>query len=518
MATATKSNTLRDYLSVLFRHKSVIIATVVIIMALTFIGLELKTPVYKAQTTMFVAGTKRVESRYYKEVFDKLSEITSAQGMLTLSNPVIERTVRNLHLDKRPLDYEKQFSSGLKAALIDFRLKKIKAEIKAMTPEQKEDFFFRRAVKNLKSNLRIRTVFATSLFTIRVKDFDPEKAAAIANTVSRSYVIFDLEMQLAEFALKFGEKHFIPVQLKDNIEMIKKRLNGKLLPNGLEAIGPGSVKIIEQAVTPDSPAGISRPVIFTLALLSSWILGIVLAFKFDNLWQPLNSPQDVEKFLNIPLLGSIPKKGTAEYKRSYQNLSDRLYISMKERNLKTLLILHAERPEESAAIAAEIGGYLARKARHETLIIDADLRSPAVSGILDISNDPGMVDVLEKKISFEDAVQYLGLNLYVLPAGDTEFSPVPLLDSPTMPDILKKSKEQYKLILITCPGLKNFKEDARILSSAADATALVMNADKAKRRAAVNAVAELTRKKVNLIGIILTNRKYVIPEIIYKLT
>ena len=42
------------------------------------------------------------------------------------------------------------------------------------------------------------------MFTISVRDYNPVGAALIANVVSRSYVMFDLEQQLAELKLKYG--------------------------------------------------------------------------------------------------------------------------------------------------------------------------------------------------------------------------------------------------------------------------------------------------------------------------
>ncbi len=529
--TNTEKSTLRDYLRVLFRHKIVIIITLITIMTTVFVGLELKTPVYEAQITMLITATTRVTSTYFRELrtFRDFGVLLT-QSELVTSRPVLEYTVKTLRLDQRPLDYEKQFSSKLKADLIDYRLKKRKAKIEAMTPEKKEVFLFRIATKSLGKNIEVKPIRDSNLFTIRVKDFDPEEAARIANVVSRSYIIFTLEMQLTEFQLKFGEKHSSTVQLMDHIEIMKKRLNGELITNELEAIGPGSVKVVEQAVIPLEPLKTNKIFIIFIAFFVSGVLGGILAFGFDYLDQTFKSYQDVEKFLNLPFLGSIPKRRSKDtllidikrtlntpYMRSYQNLSDQIYLLMRDKNLNSVLITDAEASEDLTVVIANIGIYLSQKAGFRVLIIDADLRTPSISKIFKISSAPGLTDVLEGKISFEDTIQNLGFSLYVLPAGETVFNPVSLLGSSIMSEVIKKAKEQYEIIFINCADLKNFS-DAVILAPIMDGIILVVNEGRVERQVVKTAVAPLELKNANLIGVILNNHKLAIPRIVYKLT
>ncbi len=529
--TNTEKTTLRDYLRVLFRHKPVIIITLLTVMTTVFIGLKLKTPVYEAQTTMLITATTRVTSPYSRELRSfRDFGVLLTQSKIVKSRPVLEYTVKTLRLDQRPLDYEKQFSSKLKADLIDYRLKKLNARTGAMTPEEKEIFLFRTAIKSLDKNLEVKPIRDSNLFTITVTDFDPKEAARIANVISRAYIIFSLEMQLTEFQTKFGEKHSSTTQLRESITTMKENLNGEFLPNALAAIGPGSVKVVEQAVVPLQPLITNKLLIILLSLFVSGFLGSVLAFGFDYLDQTFKSHQDIKKFLNLPSLGSIPKRKSkdallinikqtlnSDYTRSYQSLSDQIYLLMRDKDLQSVLVTDAEASEDIAAVTANIGIYLAQKAGFRVLIIDANLRTPSLSTIFNISNSPGLTDVLEGKISFEDTIQNLGFSLYVLPAGETVFNPVSLLGSSIMSEVIKKAQEQYEIIFINCADLKNFS-DALILSSVADGVILVVNEGKVERQVVKMAIAPLEQKEANLIGVILNNHRLVIPGTIYKLT
>jgi len=528
MEANTKMTTLRDYIRILFKHKRMIVAVFIIVMVTVYIALQLKTPVYEAQVKILVSALKETEAAYYRELWPgRNTSVAYTQSEIVKSRTVIERAVRALGLYQRPLDYEKNFASKLKSALIDYRLNKLNSKLEELTPEQKQAFLFNKAVEDLEQNIEVKPIRETDVFTINVRDFNPVAAAIIANTVSRSYVIFDLEQQIVELQLKYGEKHSTVTQLNNYIKQLYKTLDGKRVSD-IEALGPASVKIIEQAQIAPEPVGmIGRRLGLIFAFFTSIFLGVMIAFISEYLDQTFKSPQDIESYLNIPFLGSIPKRKSKDkllirdadqitkYTQSYQNLSDQIFLLIKDKNLKSLLITDAEALDETAAVIANIGSYLAHKAAHKVLVIDANLRNPSISNVFNISNSPGLTDVLEEKISFEDAVQDLGSNLYVLPAGQTALNPTIFLSSSMMSDVMKKAREQYEIVFVNCADIKNFA-DGVILSSITDGVALVVNEGKVRRQVVKEAITPLEQKKINIIGVILTNRKYVIPEIIYK--
>ena len=509
-----ETTTLRDYLRVLFRHKAVIITTFVTVMATVIIGLQLKTPLYQAQVKMLISAEKQVEAPYYRDLLkSQNAEVVLTQSEIVKSNPVIERAVRAIGLYERPLDYEKRFCSNLKKPLIDFQVSRFKKKLAQLTEEQKKAFRFRLAVEDLKRNIKVEPIRDTNLFTISVSDFSPLGAAIIANIVSRSYVIFDLEQQLAELQLKYGEKHLSVIQMKDNIEKMKESLNGKPLSN-IEAIGPASVKIIEQAQIPLKPAGPSKHLTIILALAMSSFLGVMLAFMFEYIDQTFKSPQDIEAFLDIPLLGSIPRKKKFR-KELLHNLSGQLYLLMKDKNLKSLLLTSALPKEGTTTIVANLAKHLSQKQGHKVLIIDANLRNPSMHKAFKISDNSGLADVLEGRTSFERAVQDIGSNLNVLTAGKAELNPITLLESHRMSELLKTVRERYEIVLIDGANLKDSK-DALALCSYADGVALVVNEGKTRRQVVKSAIALLEQKKANLLGVILNNRAFVIPGFIYN--
>lgn len=519
-----KDTTIRDYLRVIFKHKAIIITTVVVLILFTYIPLSLHTLRYEATVKMLKEGESQTAAEYYREFVTRGRELSDIE--IVKLNPIIERTVAALGLYNLPLDYEKRFATPLKKLLIDYRVKKSMQELEKLPEERKRDLFFSMAVRHLKANIKVSQIKDTNIFTISASDFSPNVAVILANVVSRSYIIHDLERQLAEIRLKYGERHPITRQVKDKIEGLQKLLDGRPIPD-IEAIGPASVKIIEQAKEAYPARQYDKRLILTLIFFLGIVLGIMFAFGFESLDQTIKSPRDVEAFLNIPFLGSIPKRRPKDklllknlntsniYTQFYQNLSDHLDLLIKDKNLRSILITDVESSYDTPVVIANVGICLARKkADYKTLIIDANLRDPSISKIFNVMSAPGLVDVLEGKILFEDAIKDLGSNLYLLTACKAESNPTTLLGSSKMSDVIKMAKEKYEIVLLAGADLKNFT-DSVVLSHITDALIIVVNEGKVRRQVIKYALSPLMERKVNIMGAIINNRNFVIPKVIY---
>ncbi len=537
-----QGSTLRDYIRIIFRHKAVIITSFITVTTSVLIGLELKTPMYEARVKMLISAVKKVESPYYLRL-SGYQDLT--QSEIVNSNPVIERAVKVLKLYERPIDYEKNFCSTLKAWLIDLRQRMSKKESEPEhilteeyatlsrdedpgerasieKSEQEQANSVRWAVASLKGKIKVETIANSDLFTISVSDFSPDAAATIANVISRSYVIFDLEQQMAELQLQYGEMHPIVVQLRDGIDKMNRNLTGETLP-AIEAIGPASVKIIEQAQVPHKPTGKSKSIILLLAISMSLFLGVILAFGFEYVDQTFKSPQDLEKFLNLPVLGAIPKiihngkdsKQTRINLHAYQPLADQIYLLVKDNNLKSILITALSPLEGSSRLIANLGTYLSREAHHKIFIVDANFQAPSLYKIFNIPGKPGLADVIEEKATLEQATVKINENLLILPAGETLLNPTTLLNSSRMRDVVNIAKEKSELLFIDYANLRAIK-NVRILSSITDGIALVVSEGKTRHPVIKAAITPLEQSKANIIGTILNNRTFVIPEVIYK--
>ena len=83
-----------------------------------------------------------------------------------------------------------------------------------------------------------------------------------------------------------------------------------------------------------------------------------------------------------------------------------------------------------------------------------------------------------------------------------------------MQHLCKIAQERFEVILVDAPFLNGYK-DATLLSNFADGVMLVISEGNTRRHVIKAAIAPLEDHKANIIGIILNNRSFPIPRVIY---
>ncbi|MBI2095946.1 MAG: lipopolysaccharide biosynthesis protein [Candidatus Omnitrophica bacterium] len=515
---------LRDHLGVLFRHKRVILAAFLAVMATVYTGLQLRTPVYEARVKLLIRAEKIVESPYYRDLDGSFkTEVTLTESEIVKSTPVLERTVKVLKLNERPLNYEKPFASPLRQSLIDMETQWFKK--KRQKHGWKKADRFRWALNNLKNHVKVKPIANTNLLSVTARDFDPAAATAIANTVSRYYVIFDVEQQLAELETKYGEKQLAVKQLRDDIRKFENRVR-EPSSSYVDTMGPASVKIIEEAPVPTEPVGFPAPVILALAAVCGFFTGVALAFIFDRLDPTLRSSHDVERSLNLSLLGSVPVRKfgprllrsepmlRTRFTRSFEDLADHMHIVMKYAGIRSVLLAASSAGEGTSTVTANLGVYLSRHLGHKVLMIDSNLRHPTLHRLFKVPNRMGFSDVLAGG-SAAAATQPLADGMSLMPAGLYAGNPLMLFDPSKIREVLRNMDGAYDVILVDSANMKDFK-DVEVLSESVDGVALVIEAGRARQHAVRALLAPFERKKVNILGVVLNRRVFHVPELIYR--
>ncbi len=527
--TQEQEMNLRDYVRVLFRQKMVILTSFFVVMIIVAVGLALRTPTYEASVKMLVSAQKQVDAPYYKELMGAQQlQASLTQSEIATSEPVLQRVVKALRLYNKPIDYEKKYATPLKTLLIKLQAKMRRAKEETLPESERKVFAFRRAVEELRGSIKVQPIKETNLFTITVSDYDRIGSAIIANVVSRSYVMYDLEQQMAELQMKYGGKHPVVVQLQDNLKQMSQGLNGKPLQNA-DAIGPASVKIIEQANIPLQPVSQKNKLIFIAALFGSLFLGVILAFIFEFIDQSIKSPREIETILDVPFLGSIPKtklrkdmfidgvlnkRLSKRFVSAVKDLADQVHLLLKTHPFKTLYLATADNRDGESIIAANLAYQMAEHAGKRTLIIDANFRQSALPKVFTVPSTPGLVDILTGQAKPTDVTRSIGGKLSIITAGQTNLNPVTFLDTPAMKQLLTDLKSQYDLILVTCAELRTY-QDGQVLSGMVDQTILVVTEDETRKQVAAQAVANLKERNIPLLGAFLNKRTYPIPRFIY---
>lgn len=522
--------TLRDSFRIFFRRKSVILLSTIIVPLTVYVGLLLKTPVYEAQSKMLVSGEQQSAGIYYRDlVSQRNTEISLTRAETVKSVPVLRMVATALKLHELPLDYEKQFASPLKKALINAQTEELQEKLSRMDEDDRDQFLFTKAVQDLKKKIAVDTIRNTNIFTVKVRDFDPEMSAILANVISRAYMVVDLQEQLAETNLKYGERHPMIRQLKDNIQLIKENLTHNPLENDL-AFRPASVKPVEPAMPPSTPVGPNSKLILLASAVIGLILGFSMALVIDHSDQTIKSPSELRKLLGLPILGSIPQKKVwqsvllknmpklflkSNYAESYRLLSDQLRILIQNKGKKTILVMASENREGTSTVICNLAYYLSEHFNLKVLVIDGNLRNPSAHQIFHIKKGPGLTDFLSGHMEFYQVMQKINYNLSVVPIGEALKDSPAILNSEKLDDFLQKAKSKFDLVLIDSPNLKKYK-DAVDIAPYADGILFLVSENKTRKHVIDAVLSPIIKEQFHFLGAVLNMRTYVVPSFVYS--
>lgn len=144
--------------------------------------------------------------------------------------------------------------------------------------------------------------------------------------------------------------------------------------------------------------------------------------------------------------------------------------------------------------------------KHEkkVLIIDADFRYPKVGKLLNISNSPGLSNLLIKQISLSDVISTKVCSyLDFMPAGTRPPNPSEILGTSNMEELLLSLRDCYDYILIDLPPV-NIVTDAVVLSHCLDGILLIARSNYTKREDLLESINKLNAVNAKITGIILT--------------
>lgn len=197
-----------------------------------------------------------------------------------------------------------------------------------------------------------------------------------------------------------------------------------------------------------------------------------------------------------------PSSAAAE---AYRTLRTNIQFSSLDRQLTTLLVTSAAAGEGKSNAIANLAVTMAQ-AELRVILVDCDLRRPALHTIFNAPNEQGLTTLMldEAKAPAFHATEVEGLRL--LPSGPLPERPADLLGSRRLEAVIERLKAEADIVLFDAPPVITVT-DAAVLSTKVDATLLVARAGKTRRDRAREAVQLLRKVNAHVIGVVLTNAR-----------
>ncbi|MEX1111660.1 MAG: polysaccharide biosynthesis tyrosine autokinase [Chthoniobacterales bacterium] len=299
------------------------------------------------------------------------------------------------------------------------------------------------------------------------------------------------------------------IQAKRVLEAAELRFSTETMQRSMPM---SPARIWEKAEPASAPAKPNVLLNMALATVVGLIVGIGLAFFLEYLDTSVKTMEDVENFLQVPVLAVVPKEisllvdqpeSTVDAE-AYRILRTNVEFNRPSAEANTVTFVSGGAGEGKSTTLANLAWTFAQGG-YNTLIVDADLRRPTQHRIFGLSGDAGLSDFLTTDIDLEDIVQTTSLpNLFLLPSGKLPHDAVGVLNSQRMMDLVAQVKNRFDIVFFDSPPILGVS-DASVLVRALDLTVVVVQHRRFPRAMLQRVKQAVQNVGGNILGVVLNN-------------
>lgn len=291
-----------------------------------------------------------------------------------------------------------------------------------------------------------------------------------------------------------------------------------------------SLEILQPPLVPTHPSSVSnsRHIAYIAALIG---MGLMLAYigVMAYLRDTVKAEKDVEDALDIKLAAVLhherknktlvsairnPKRSLLIsdpttgflYVESIKKLRSRVEYYMRRSGAKVILVTSVLENEGKTTVATNLAIAMGRKYK-KVLLIDGDMRKPALHKILEYKNEnvTHFSDVLEGSATLDDALIYDSRrNIYAILSKHSGESASTLLQSEAMRKLVEDARREMDVVIIDTPPMAA-SADGECIAQLVDAALLVVRQDRAPVRAINDTIDVLKSTNAEIIGCVLNN-------------
>ena len=171
-------------------------------------------------------------------------------------------------------------------------------------------------------------------------------------------------------------------------------------------------------------------------------------------------------------------------------------------DFKSILVTSALPGEGKTTTAANLAISLAREGK-SVVLVDSDLRKPAIHKIFDLDNYKGLTNLIMGSANLDDVLLPSGIEtLKVIASGPPPPDPTVLLRSARMRETIKSLADRTDVVIFDSPPVLHVT-DPIVMATQVDGIIMVLNAQHAQREPLKRAAQSLQQANTPLIGAVM---------------
>lgn len=282
------------------------------------------------------------------------------------------------------------------------------------------------------------------------------------------------------------------------------------------------IRVVQPAIVPRSPSSPKVNLILMAGAMAGLMAGLGLVFGLHALDRSIQSVEQAERYLGLPVLNIIPrikevakggsvlvigKEGTkSSGAEAFRTLRAALGMLGRTEERRTFLFTSATPKEGKTFTSINYAASLAQQGL-KTLLIDADLRRPSVQSDLMGNDDEemlGVTDYLTGQKKLEELVREVPNqpNMMWLPAGTNAPNPAELLAHTGLKGLLDDALKTFDRVVVDSAPVTAVSDTLTIARNI-QTTVLVIRSHRTPRKPVLRTVQQLRQAGANLGGLVL---------------
>ena len=307
-------------------------------------------------------------------------------------------------------------------------------------------------------------------------------------------------------------------RLSDTYDLILKQMTE--IDSG-QGSGALRTSVLLEPKVPLGPVSPRLRVVAMMSTLLGLFVGLGIVYLQDLLDDRFRSPEDLQQQTGVPILAMIRKLEPLEEGVGVENIhvhvrktgSDaesfrtlRTALAFANGGVQRMIVSSTEPGDGKTTVTVNLAAAVAQFG-HKTLLIDADMRRPGTTPLLELRGQSGLSMILRDTAPVAESAQAnihrsLIENLDVIPSGLRPVNPMELLASNRFADLLAWAEVEYEQIIIDSPPALAVSDSA-IIGRLVDGVILIVRPEKNRRRMVVRAVESFPSLGVNVLGTVI---------------
>lgn len=287
-------------------------------------------------------------------------------------------------------------------------------------------------------------------------------------------------------------------RIQDILAKADRDGTARRLPSSPAGMGAAPATVL----TPNFDGGAALPSPFTAPIPGTDTLGVKAPAPAPVIEVPhavVTEPRTARATLHPALVAAIAPH--SEIAEQFRAIRSKLTYREEQGSLRTIGITSPASGEGKSVTAANLALTMAQELQRSVVLIDGDLRNPAVHSLFATERGPGITEVLTGEATLDEALVHLPeFRLTLLTAGGAADYPTELLGSTSMRRLLDALGSRFDRIVLDLPSALPLA-DVGTLAPHLDGVLMVVRAGVTQRPTLDQALAIFEEQKV--LGVVL---------------